>query len=197
MDGRTATLSPGESTLHGITLALAVFTLGCFWWARRYFFRRSPGTPRNRLGLRLAGPVLGVTMIGLIASDYGRGSLLMRSIATTLFILSLILFWRTIRVNRAAKPCIAGTPGAPTHIITTGPYAIVRHPFYVSYMLYWLGCSVAAPGPISACIALAMLILYVRVAIIEESALLQSQVGVQYAEYARKTGMFVPRVPRL
>ncbi len=189
-------MSSREAPLQGITLALAVFTLGCFWWARRCFFRLSPETPRNRLGLRLAGPVLGVTMIVLIASNHGHASLLMRSIATAFFVFSTILFWLTVRVYEAARPSIAGTPGAPPHIITTGPYGFIRHPFYVSYMLYWLACAFAAPGAIGACVALVMLILYIRVATAEESALLQSQVGDQYAEYAKSTGMFVPRMPK-
>src|SRR5690242_14840909 len=54
------------------------------------------------------------------------------------------LFWSAIAAPPAARLLLAFDPGPPEGLVRHGPYRIVRHPFYTSYVLFWLGWSLAA-----------------------------------------------------
>ncbi len=179
--------------VHFLSLAAGTAALLSFWWARRWFFQRRPGTPRHRFGLRLTGPILALGLLAQIGFDHAAAPTSLHAIAIAWFVASLALFWRTVRAFDAKRPSIASTRGAPKRLVTTGPYRYVRHPFYLAYMLFWLGCASASPGVLAALAVLAMLAMYVRTALVEESALLQSPLGEQYATYVAVTGMLIPK----
>lgn len=177
-----------------LSLSFGIVALCCFWWARRWYFRRLPGTSRHRFGLRLAGPVFALGLLAQIASDYARAPPSLHVIAIGLFVASIALFALTVRAFGVARPSIAATRSVPGSLILTGPYQFIRHPFYLAYMLFWVGCAFASPSVLGALAVLVMLVLYVRTALVEESVLLQSPLGTQYAKYMAVTGMLIPRV---
>ena len=75
----------------------------------------------------------------------------------------------------------------------SGPYAFVRHPVYLSYMLAFLAMPVAFPMIATATIFLFNVALYVHAARDDERSLAASELGEAYADYRQRTGMFVPR----
>ena len=96
--------------------------------------------------------------------------------------------------GRVSRGVIAPSLNMPdTYVLTTrGAYALVRHPMYVSYSLFFVGipliflnvflllCIIGIPG-------------YYRIAQSEENVLI-NQFGNQYKDYQRTVGMFIPKL---
>ena len=84
----------------------------------------------------------------------------------------------------------------PTALITTGPFAAVRHPFYIAYSLAWLAAPIATHGPFIGLFSLIAIGVYVMAARREERQL-EERFGETYRSYKLGTGMVVPSVLRL
>lgn len=82
----------------------------------------------------------------------------------------------------------------PAALVTHGPYARVRHPFYAAFCLLLLGTALLVVHPVT----LAMLVLGVvqlrRTARREEVRLAASRFGADYRRYMQRTGRLVPRL---
>jgi protein-S-isoprenylcysteine O-methyltransferase Ste14 len=112
-------------------------------------------------------------------------------VAATLLFLSSLEAARRVPLARA----LVGDP-MPKALITTGPFAVIRHPFYVAYSLAWLGAPVATHGPLAALLAGVAIAIYV-VAARREERLLEERFGEAYRTYKLGTGMLLPSVSRL
>jgi protein-S-isoprenylcysteine O-methyltransferase Ste14 len=83
-----------------------------------------------------------------------------------------------------------------THqLATSGPYARVRHPQYVAFVLIMLGFLLQWPTVLTLAMFPILVAMYVRLAHREESAA-RAEFGEAYARYAATTGAFVPRLGR-
>lgn len=160
-------------------------------WARLRFFRVDSGTPRlTALGYDLAVAiqiiatfyymtgVTGLTKPEIIAgaAAYGAG---------------LSLFWWSIRTARQLDFAFSSKVGA---IVTSGPFGLVRHPFYTSYILVWLTSSLLFRSPILWITLLYLITFYYLSARREERIILESDQGKPYRLYQNKVGMFLPRI---
>lgn len=78
------------------------------------------------------------------------------------------------------------------YLVTTGPYAWMRHPMYVALALLVLGFSLlSASGLLLASGAAACALLAVRVS--REEQALAARFGGEYEVYRERTGRFLPR----
>jgi protein-S-isoprenylcysteine O-methyltransferase Ste14 len=88
-------------------------------------------------------------------------------------------------------------PGdAPRQIVTWGAYARIRHPFYASFLLGFIGCCLLFPHPIVLALSLYTFVVLDRTAAGEERRLAASEFGREYTEYRSRTGRFLPRWSR-
>jgi protein-S-isoprenylcysteine O-methyltransferase Ste14 len=78
-------------------------------------------------------------------------------------------------------------------LATTGPYAHVRHPQYVGFVLVMLGFLVQWPTLLTLAMFPVLVWMYVHLARQEEREV-RAQFGEVYAEYARRVPAFVPRL---
>jgi protein-S-isoprenylcysteine O-methyltransferase Ste14 len=83
---------------------------------------------------------------------------------------------------------------APAGIVTSGPYAFIRHPFYTSFLLGMLGACLHAPHA-----GLLATLVYGGIALNltaarEERRLSASAFGAEYVAYTNRTGRFSPRL---
>ncbi len=108
---------------------------------------------------------------------------------------SVALFAWASWTNRARKLGLAFGRAAPGHLQTGGPYALVRHPCYASYLLAFAAGAVAAWTPWLVPALAAGALTYARAARQEEAAFLEGALAEEYRAYARRVGMFVPRPP--
>ena len=78
-------------------------------------------------------------------------------------------------------------------LATTGPYAHVRHPQYMGFILIMLGFLVQWPTILTLAMFPILVWMYVRLARREEREV-QAEFGETYARYAGTTPAFIPRV---
>ena len=79
-------------------------------------------------------------------------------------------------------------------LVTTGPYAIVRHPIYSS-LLAILGSTLFPRTPWRwALLSLALFIVGTEIRVATEDGPLASRFGEQFAEYKRRVKAYIPLV---
>lgn len=79
-------------------------------------------------------------------------------------------------------------------LATTGPYAVIRHPQYVAFVLILLGFLLQWPTLLTLVMFPILLLMYGRLALIEEKEM-RAQFGDVFERYAERTPRFVPRWP--
>lgn len=114
--------------------------------------------------------------------------------AGVLFIGSLGLFAWCVAVNHPRPLTLAYANDMPVHLNQNGPYRWIRHPFYTSYLLAYVGGLVAAVSLPPLVVVVGMSALYANAAGREERKFQSSALRHQYGTYKRRTGMFTPRL---
>jgi protein-S-isoprenylcysteine O-methyltransferase Ste14 len=99
--------------------------------------------PWDRIFLPAAFPVFIGWMV-LMALDARRFAwsgtpLWAQTTGAALIALCMLVAWRTFRVNSFAAPQIRLQPQRAQHVVTEGPYRVVRHPMYAGALLYFVG----------------------------------------------------------
>ncbi|MEO0470901.1 MAG: isoprenylcysteine carboxylmethyltransferase family protein, partial [Bacteroidota bacterium] len=108
----------------------------------------------------------------------------------SLILFSAALFWWCIRTNQRRPLTGAFSQNLPKHLMQEGPYRLIRHPFYTSYILTYAGVVLASqlwwglPGVI------VPIILYTFSSRHEEEKFARSALSEQYAHYKKHTGRF-------
>jgi protein-S-isoprenylcysteine O-methyltransferase Ste14 len=78
------------------------------------------------------------------------------------------------------------------HLITTGPYAHLRHPMYAAISGFGIGLALVSANWVFAALTLLVLIgLAVRVP--QEEQMMIDEFGDEYRTYMRQAGKFLPR----
>ncbi|MBO1073783.1 methyltransferase family protein [Roseomonas marmotae] len=106
------------------------------------------------------------------------------------------LFWWAVQATKHSPPHLAHTGDTPQMLHEAGPFAYVRHPFYLSYCIFWLGAAVAAGG-LQWIAAVGLIGWYYATARAEEARFSQSPMAASYAGYQRRTGMLLPRIAQV
>ena len=79
-------------------------------------------------------------------------------------------------------------------LVTTGPFALVRHPIYVSMLLFLLAMAIATGHYLQLLWAGPVFALGTWIRIREEERLLRAAFGEAFDAYARRTGAMFPRL---
>jgi len=77
-------------------------------------------------------------------------------------------------------------------LVTTGPYAYVRHPIYVSLLLYMIAIGFAVTAPIVLAPALVVYFVGVAIRIRAEESLLRERFGAAFEDYRRRVPAIIP-----
>jgi len=105
-------------------------------------------------------------------------------IALIVLIISGILAWTGLKI-------VFGETREEPQVITTGVFSIVRHPIYLSSILFYLGFILLSLSLLSALVWFLIIIFYYQIARYEEKLLTQ-RVGSAYEEYKKKVPMLFP-----
>jgi protein-S-isoprenylcysteine O-methyltransferase Ste14 len=174
-----------------VVLVALVLTSAAFLAGVRVAFRRPAGSHPYRAS-RVSGGILVAEALAIAAAPVPRG----RALAAVLMLgAALALFLWAVWTNRRHKLALAFTGAAPEHLQAGGPYRLVRHPFYASYLLAFLAGGLAAGTPWIVPAVAAGAWTYWRAARGEEEAFAGSPLADAYRRYAERTGMFAPRLP--
>lgn len=162
------------------------------------FFRRgrpTPGWLATAAPFALDALVVAAGIAGIVRPAFGTPVLrVLAVLAVPALIAGLGLILWTVRTHRA-RPALWHQPDdEPPVLVTWGPYARVRHPFYTAFALLLLGTALALPHAVTGAMLIVGVAQLARTAEREEARLAASSVfGEAYGRYARRTGRLVPR----
>jgi protein-S-isoprenylcysteine O-methyltransferase Ste14 len=177
--------------MSGVGLALNLLFIAAISTASYNHFDRRQAEPIGATFLSFA-TVLGslgniLVWVFLAPRDPVDGT-----VAVVMTTLAGALFVFAVSESRGGGLLLAFSPRTPPEIIEQGIYAHVRHPFYLSYIIFWWGwCPLNSFHPATAAIAALMTGTYILAARKEEH-LLAYRFGERYADYSRRTKQFVP-----
>ncbi len=177
-------------------MALASFAIS-LWLARH-----DPGLLEERMkmpiqngqaaGDRIFMAIIAIVWFGwviVMAVDAKRWQLShmpgwLNGMGAILFALGFAIVWLTFRANSFAAPVVKIQKERGQSIITTGPYAIVRHPMYAGASVYMIGMALLLGSWIGLAIVLPFAaILSLRIGIEERTLRGAFQ---EYGDYAKR-----------
>jgi protein-S-isoprenylcysteine O-methyltransferase Ste14 len=178
-------------TLLGLVTVLGVIAayISGVWGIYGHFLVRDKIEPAMKLtsALSLAG------LIWFLVERWRHGALTgsvapaLDGVAVVLLAGFMLLFWWTVSATRGRRLTLAFSNDQPEFIYTTGPYALLRHPFYTSYIIFWIAVAFGSGTWLFGVLPLAMCILYWRAIQLEEAKFAASSLSLAYANYKRHT----------
>jgi protein-S-isoprenylcysteine O-methyltransferase Ste14 len=179
------------SVWQWISGALLLACLASFYWAMRRFFVQPAGLTAGMKAIKACGMVFGLLHLAAIVATSGISSAWGLS-GTALYLSALGLFWWAIHSSLHQPLSAAFSPDLPAHLVAHGPYRLVRHPLYCSYLMCWLAGWVATGRWWLAPSVAIMLMIYVLAAAREEKKFMRSALAEAYRQYRTRTGLLVP-----
>jgi protein-S-isoprenylcysteine O-methyltransferase Ste14 len=116
------------------------------------------------------------------------------STALVLFLAAAALFTWAIMASKQANLKLIYETDNPSFVLKAGPYAFIRHPFYTSYFIFWFGCALAAPHPVTAGFFVILVVALTMSAQAEEKSFEGTPRAVEYAQYRKAAGLFWPKL---
>lgn len=115
-------------------------------------------------------------------------------ISVPILILGLLLIlWSSLLFAKAKGTPVPFFP--PIKLVDTGPYAYIRNPIVLGYILMFLGFGILL-GSISLVLIITpffILLLILEIKLIEEPEL-EKRLGKEYLDYRKRVPMFIPRL---
>lgn len=166
----------------------SVCFFGFSWAAKEHFRSLGPVPLRMKLISLLTVAGYAWFVLRLIA---GRPSGLWPA-GIGCFLASIAIFAWAVQHTRRTPPTVAFSTDEPVFLLHRGPYQYVRHPFYLSYLLFWAGTAVSSPGLLPWAAPAVMLLIYFDAARREEQKFARSDLAAAYHQYRARAGMFLP-----
>lgn len=179
---------------HGILILVQLIGIGTgvgFVSMMVLYFKTGP----QKMGDRCMSSVV---LVGVAAQYAGllsttHCSLVRSTVGIGLFLLANLLFWAARIAHGTRRPAAVFGQAVPDTVTLSGPYRIVRHPFYLAYVLAFLAASIVGNRWWMHFIVVTLFTLYNLAAAQEERLLLSSpHVGKQYADYRRRSWRWCP-----
>ena len=176
---------------------VAAFVLIILGLAGSHFFKRPLVGQGVAFRLHEAGSVFfALVHLSVIASTHTiRIAMLVAGIG--LYAAGLCLFLWAQESIKKQPPFLAYSGVHPDTLYADGPYALVRHPCYVAFILVWLAGAVATLNGWVAASSVVMTTSDVLGAHGEEAAFARTRWATEHLAYQSRVGMFVPRITRV
>ncbi|MHB8105202.1 MAG: methyltransferase family protein [Dehalococcoidales bacterium] len=107
--------------------------------------------------------------------------------------LGVILLALALYLARTGMKIVFGEVPATPGVIKKGPFKLVRHPIYLSEILFYLGLLVFRTSLAAVFIWILAIVFFVFIARYEEKLLL-ARFGDDYKAYMKDVGMYLPRL---
>lgn len=152
--------------------------------------RMRPGGRPAPLGLRLLNIVLLAHWV-IAGLDRGRlhwtdnVPLWLQALALLLVAAGYVLVFWAMLVNRFFSSVVRIQSDRGQHVISTGPYALVRHPGYSAGILIVVASGIALGSWLAAAFLVAIVLPFLLYRVVNEDRVLQSRLD-GYANYARQ-----------
>lgn len=180
--------------MSAIVATFGIIMFGAMVLATKYHFRGDQISTRMKLISAIS--LTGFTIF-LYGISYREPSAERAAVSTFLFLSALSLFLWAIISTRQTRLYLAFSSLVPKNVVRGGPYAYMRHPFYVSYVLFWTGCATATFDAASLVTLFILATLYYRAARTEEADLLNSDIADEYRSYMNTGSSNSENTPRV
>lgn len=107
-------------------------------------------------------------------------------------VVSIIVIAISLYLLNASHKVVAGEH-RPEKVISDGVFKYIRHPLYMSALLFYLALVISTLSIISFALWLGIFIFYNYLASYEEKLLI-SKFGEEYVSYRHRTGKWLPRI---
>ena len=175
---------------------LLVGCLASFWWAMSRFFTQPSGSTAGKRVISICGAIFGIQHLCIIL--FNSNLTTERSLAgCVLYIGSAGLFWWAIKTSLSRPLSAAFSSDLPTHLVAHGPYRVIRHPLYCSYLICWLAGWVLTASLWLAPSVAVMLVIYLLAAAREEQKFMRSPLSGAYRQYRCRTSLLFPTPRKL
>jgi protein-S-isoprenylcysteine O-methyltransferase Ste14 len=177
----------------------AVLMASWFAWAYPFIFRAPHG--QKRPSITLAGPTragllleCAAILIAFTCREQSDTFPWWRLVGTAVFgPIAALLSWTSVRHLGRQFRVNAGLY-EDHELVTTGPYAIVRHPIYAS-LLAILAATLSLLTPWTcALLSLALFLAGTEIRVATEDGLLSSRFGARFAAYKARVKAYIPLV---
>ncbi|HUH50403.1 MAG TPA: methyltransferase, partial [Mycoplana sp.] len=128
-----------ETALDIAVTGVSVIVVGFYTWSLRGHF----SSPRMPTGMKVVSAAVTLTTLCFLYLLWSRQQpVAAQLVGLGLEIAATVLFWWAISASRKARLRFAFDPDKPDSLVTIGPYRLVRHPFYTSYIIFWTGWAI-------------------------------------------------------
>ncbi|UCC79020.1 MAG: isoprenylcysteine carboxylmethyltransferase family protein [Candidatus Zixiibacteriota bacterium] len=107
-------------------------------------------------------------------------------------IIAIVIFAVSLYLLAASHKVVAGE-NRPAKVISSGVFKYIRHPLYMSAILFYTGLIALTLSMISFALWIGIFIFYNYIAGYEEK-LMEIKFGEEYLSYKQKTGKWLPRI---
>jgi protein-S-isoprenylcysteine O-methyltransferase Ste14 len=185
--------------MHELLLVLAkvmgIGTAAEFVVAMRLYFRSAGVRSKGNAAWTVVA-ITSVTLhvVLLLAADSTPFPMLL--IGMVCFLLANWLFWTAVASHGNQRPGVVFGPAVPEKLTVCGPYKVVRHPFYLAYVLSFLGSSCVGLHWVQFVTTGLLFLCYNHAAAGEERMLTSDPSGLhaEYARYAKRTWRWLPLI---
>jgi protein-S-isoprenylcysteine O-methyltransferase Ste14 len=180
-----------DRELDFLISGLSILVIGQYAWSMRAHFHSS-ATTASAILISFAVIATALFFLGIIWLEPQPDSA--KIVGFFIEIASVALFWWAISASRKARLHFAFATENPHSLVNGGPFQYLRHPFYTSYIIFWIGWGLAT-WSIWALIPVAGLAaMYTMAALDEEKKFARTELGSEYDRYRRSAGFFWPRL---
>jgi protein-S-isoprenylcysteine O-methyltransferase Ste14 len=169
-----------------------VSAFSSFGWGILYFFEKPSGLTWRAASVAVLGLFFGGWHLHAIATSTMSWWQVAMGMAAQLA--SAAIFWSAVRACRRHRLTAIFETDVPVRLVQDGPYRHVRHPFYASYTIFWLGGWVASGSDVALLSLAVMGAIYATGAREEERKFMRSPLAERYAAYQQRVGRWLPKL---
>ena len=192
LDGKHLRKPPMMEPLLDLLVSIcSIATIGQYVWSMRAHFQLQGMSP----GAMVISAVVIATALFFLAILWIQSQPVPAKLAgLAVELASSVLFWWAIVTSRRARLHFAFAPDNPHSLLTDGPYRYIRHPFYSSYIIFWIGWGIATWSIWAVVPVAGITVLYVVAALGEEKKFSRTLLAGDYQAYRGRAGLFWPRL---
>jgi protein-S-isoprenylcysteine O-methyltransferase Ste14 len=168
----------------------SIATVGQYFWSTRAHFR-SPTMPSG--AMVISAVVIATAVFFLATLWIERQPVAAKILGLAIELASSALFWWAISTSRKARLRFAFDSDNPDSLVTDGPFGYIRHPFYASYITFWIGWGIATWSIWAVVPVAGIFMIYVIAALDEERKFSRTTLAGAYEAHRVRTGLFWPR----
>ena len=175
-----------------IGLLCSIVCFASYTWAIVALFNKPDGQPMKMKLVSGMGFIFFLAQ--LVAIVRGKPLVWLAILGICFYGIAFVLFWWAVTAVRGAGLNVAFTTTQPSKLLIYGPYRYIRHPFYASYLAFWIAGVMVSSEPLLLPCVVCMGLLYTLAMKQEEREFRQGPLREAYHDYALVTGKVLPRV---